>query len=173
MELNPLYRYQNPAEMLTDLKIAARRLDIAGSTDADISQKGLATSGPPRKTLMVIESNVGNQDVFRDRLKNNGYRVLVTRDPERALQRFSESAQAADCVIFSTGELGESALEAFNQFAECKTTEQIPAILLLGEQQRGWKKKAKLADHRVAVSMPIKLKEFREVLSKLRPVNAT
>ena len=75
-------------------------------------------------------------------------------------------------MIFSTGELGESALDAFNRFAEGKHTRDIPAVLLLGEHQLDWKKQAKLDDHRVVLSMPIKLRQLREVLAKLVPLDA-
>ena len=119
---------------------------------------------------MLVESNVQLQDILRERLKTKGFRVLVTRDPERALSRFAGGDKVADCVIFSTGELGEPALEAFNRFGEGLHTRPIPAILLLGEQHNGWKKKAKLNDHRVVVSMPIKLRQLREVLTQLVPL---
>ncbi len=118
---------------------------------------------------MFVESNVQLQDIIRERLKKHGYRVLVTRDPERALSRFVSGDKAADCVIFSTAELGEPALEAFNRFGDGLHTRPIPAILLLDEHHKSWKKKAKLNDHRVVISMPIKLRQLREVLAKLVP----
>ena len=118
---------------------------------------------------MFVESNVQLQDIMRERLKTKGFRVLVTRDPERALGRFATGDKVADCVIFSTSELGESALEAFNKFGEGAHTNTIPAILLLGEHHQSWKAKAKLGQHRVLVSMPIKLRQLREVLARLVP----
>jgi len=109
------------------------------------------------------------QDIFRDGLKRSGYRVLLTSDPDRALSRFEDDEKAADCVIFSTGSLGSGAVKAFNALGENEATANVPAVLLLGESQKSWKKKAKFADHRVAVSMPIKLKQFRKLLTKLVP----
>ena len=82
---------------------------------------------------MFIESNLRMQDIFRDGLKRCGYRVLLTSDPQRALARFEDDAKSADCVVFSTGDLGESALEAFNAFGEGEATRNIPAVLLLGD----------------------------------------
>jgi eukaryotic-like serine/threonine-protein kinase len=177
MDLNPAERYQTPAEMLNDLKSVMQKLDepyTPPPEDGDGETKTPVVAAPrvpapPQHTLMFVESNVALQDIIRERLKNNGYRVLVTRDPQRALSRFTEGNPAADCVIFSTGELGEPALEAFNHFGENKHTSAIPAILLLDEGHKDWKKKAKLSDHRVVVSMPIKLRHLREVLAKLVP----
>jgi serine/threonine-protein kinase len=158
--------------MLADLKAAMQRTGetcAAPSADEESAAKAPAGHATPQRTLMFVESNVPLQDILRQRLKNNGYRVLVTADPDRALSRFTEVTRAADCVIFSTSELGESALEAFNRFGEAKHTSRIPAVLLLGEHHEAWRKKAKLNDHRVVVSMPIKLRQLREVLAKLVP----
>ena len=177
IELDASRRYQSPAEMLLDLKAAAQRVDNPETAEvAEVAAPAgpkAATSAPvPQRTLMLVESNVGLQNIFRERLKNSGYRVLVTQDPERALQRFHEDPKTADCVIFSTDELGQGALEAFNRFGEGKQTGQIPAILLLGEQQRDWKSKASLGGRRVAVTMPVRLKQIRELLARLVPLSA-
>jgi CheY-like chemotaxis protein len=171
MELNPVERYQSPGEMLGDLKRTLAKLEEAEvSADGKDVAKSSGPGAAPQRTLMLVESNIQLQDIIRQKLKNTGYRVLVTADPDRALSRFAAGDKAADCVIFSTGELGQRALEAFNRFAEGMSTAKIPAVLLLGERHEGWKKKAKLADHRVPVSMPIKLREFRQVLARLVPV---
>jgi serine/threonine-protein kinase len=179
MELNVNMRYQSPGEMHGDLRSALAKFNAgeADSPAADIetvAAKPTASAPPqsPQRTLMFVESNIELQDIMRGRLKNNGYRVLVTADPERALSRFTETSAAADCVIFSTGELGQPALEAFNRFAEAAHTRDIPAVLLLGEQHAAWKSQAKLNNKRAVLSMPIKLRQVREVLAKLVPLTA-
>ena len=174
MELKPDDRYQSPAEMLADLKDAMQKLDEPYTPPPEEHEPprkaAPAEPQPPQRTLMFVESNVTLQNVIRDRLKSKGYRVLVTRDPERALRGFADGTMAADCVIFSTGELGEAALDAFNRFADGIHTTAVPAVLLLGEAHAAWQKKAKLSKHRLVVSMPIKLRQLREVLAKLAPV---
>lgn len=173
MELNPSERYQTPAEMLVDLQAAMEKLNEPYTPAVAEEVAPAAPTKPaapePKHTLMFVESNVQLQDIMRERLKTKGFRVLVTRDPERALGRFATGDKVADCVIFSTSELGESALEAFNKFGEGAHTNAIPAILLLGEHHQSWKTKAKLGKHRVLVSMPIKLRQLREVLARLVP----
>jgi serine/threonine protein kinase len=175
MELNPTERYQSPDEMLLDLKALMQRLPepyTPPAEDDESTAKAADATVPaaPKRTLMFVESNVALQDIFRGRLKSNGYRVLVTADPDRALGRFADGAKAADCVIFSTGELGTPALEAFNRFGEGQHTRGIPAVLLLGENHSNWKAKAKLNDHRVVITMPIKLRQVRELLARLVPL---
>jgi serine/threonine-protein kinase len=175
MELNPAVRYQSPGEMLADLKMAVLRLDAPSAplaVEEESASKSAIVSAAPQKTLMFVESNGALQDIIRQRLKKNGYRVLVTADPDRALSRFVGGAKVADCVIFSTGELGESALEAFNRFGEGEHTATVPAVLLLGEHHAEWKQRARLNRHRVMIKMPIKLRELREVLARLVPAHA-
>ncbi|MBX9791108.1 MAG: protein kinase [Pirellulales bacterium] len=186
MEFDPDKRYQSPGQMLIDLNLAAKRLaepdaghDAEPGADGDAPPLGtdaernrleaMLIPNAQRKALMFVESNLRMQDIFRDGLKRCGYRVLLTSDPQRALARFEDEDKPADCVVFSTGDLGESALEAFNAFGDGEKTRHVPAVLLLGDTQRAWKKQAKLAKHRVAVSMPLKLRQLRRVLAELVP----
>ena len=67
---------------------------------------------------MVVESNAEWQGIFRKGFKRAGFRMLLTEDPGRALSRFRQDATVADCVIFSSQQLGRRALEAFNHFGD-------------------------------------------------------
>ncbi len=176
IEFNPGQRFQSPGEMLAELKTAAARMnetDAPASAEASGRSKSAAVAAGSQRSLMVVESNVELQNILRERLKSSGYRVLVTQDPERALGRFVEDSKAADCVMFCATGLGEPALDAFNRFGENSNTQSIPAVLLLAENQQQWKAQAKLDKHRVAISMPIKLRELRELLGKLIPAESS
>ncbi|MFT5522383.1 MAG: serine/threonine protein kinase [Pirellulaceae bacterium] len=176
MELDPEKRYQSPQEMLAELKLAAHRLKdgdtgvVESAAEDGIAKqttKSLkaALEGADR-TVMVIESNTVMQDILRDKLKRRGYRVLVISSPERALARFDHE-QVADVVIFCATELGGTALDAFNQFATNKETQNIPAILIADKRQQYIFKDAELADHRVIMSMPLQVRDLRGMLAKL------
>lgn len=183
MALEPDKRYQSPAEMLIDLKIAATRMnephDVAeGESEQAIEERmaaerqkmaALLIPDSQKRSLMFVESNIQFQDTIRELLKKTGYKVLVTRDPQFALKRLAADATALDGVVFSTGELGASALEAFNAFGEAEAGRDVPAVLLLGEGHTALLKRAQLSKHRVAISMPVKLKEFRSVITTLVP----
>ena len=124
--------------MLADLKIAVKRIaeakDDAGAEDARRCSKATTTNGQPRK-LMIVESDQKMQDVFRELFKKQGYRVLVTVDPDRLFQRLYDDAKAADVLLISSGHLGRAALEAFNRLGQESRLKHLPAVLLLGEQQ--------------------------------------
>jgi serine/threonine-protein kinase len=173
MEFNPIYRYQAPAEMLSDLRAAIAKLenpdDESHKPSAADRAKAAGAHSADLRPLMLVESNVELQNIFRERLKSHGYRVLVTRDPGRAIERFQEEPALAECVIFSSGELGNDAIEAYNRFSTTPATSTIPAILLLGESQAGLRGKVAADDRHVVVSMPVKLREFRELVSRLLP----
>jgi len=121
-----------------------------------------------RGTVMVVESNIAMQDMFRDRLKKRGYRVLIISDPDRAQQRLEEqldggARQNTDCVIFSASELGQQAVEGFNRLATQTSTKSVPAILLLDPKQRSLASQAQTGDNRAVLIGP-KLSDLRTAL---------
>ncbi|HEX7449879.1 MAG TPA: serine/threonine-protein kinase [Pirellulales bacterium] len=186
MNLDAEKRYQTPAQMLVDLNIAAERL-AAGDVGEDepatpegdrwqADRERVASAieaAANRRALMIVESNSKMQDLFREELKKAGYRVLVTGDPQRAIARFAEANEKkpADAVIFSTGQLGDAALEAFEQFSADEATASVPAVLLLGAEHRHWQKQAMALQgpSRAVVQMPVKLKQLLAVVDKLLP----
>lgn len=162
MDLDPDQRYQSPVDMVADLKSAVRRLKDGSAQDASAGEIGRTV-----RTVMVVESDVEIQDVFRDRLKRSGYRVLVIGDPRRALGRFQDSTEAAHCVIFSTDRLAEEALEAYRQFGADPLTESVPAILLLARKHLDWHDDIEQTAHRKVVSMPTKFSKLEALLGQL------
>ncbi len=173
MEFRPEKRYQTPAEFLADLKVLQRKVDSGTWEDPPTTTDGEASRATPAmseegvdRTLMVVESNGKIQDMLRDPLKKCGYKVLVISNPDRAVSRFEDDQAVADCVIFSTIELGYQALDAFNQFQAGEHTRHVPAILLVSEKQKAIVKEAKLDPLHVAVAMPLSLKTLRSWLLK-------
>ena len=172
MELSPERRYQTPGEMLADIKLAIKRVrenrDLPATVTDAGPQEGHDANGQPRK-FMIVESDTKMQNVFRELFKKQGYRVLVTSDPERLFQRFYEDANFADVVLLSSGHIGSSAVEAFNRFAEESSTKKTPVILLLGDKQKSLAKQAHPDEHRVLLQMPVKSKELRQAILNLLP----
>lgn len=177
IEFDPERRYQTPSEMLMDLKLAIKRVKEPGGEKDDArkdlaSREGLKEDGDPRR-LMVVESDVKRQDIFRDLFKRNGYRVLVSSDPERTLKRFFDDPNAADLILFTTGMIGRPSLEIFNKFGCESITRDIPAVLLLDERHGDWEEEARVAEHRRVAKMPIKLRALREVVLEATQRNAS
>ncbi len=183
IEVAPEKRYTNPTEMLEDAKKVQARVEAGDIADAEAAAAAAAAGEvvpmstaikPPSemegasRSVMIVESRMEMQDVFREKLKKYGYRVLVFGDPVRAIARIEDSpTKLVDCVLFSTLSLADDSLEAFNKFGASEATKKIPAILFVDPKQSELIKQAKLSDKRVLVSMPLKVRELRETLTKL------
>lgn len=175
MEFDPVKRYQNPQEVLEDIRATLARIEsgdtqtaprIASGKPAD-AVPDAATEGANR-TIMLVESKIEFQDLIREKLKKRGYRVLVISDPSRALARFSpDEDPPADCVLFSAPELGAAALDAFNQFGEDPHTADIPAMLLVDRKQQFVIRGAKRGEKRILLAMPLKVRELRTALLRM------
>ncbi len=167
LEFDPERRYQTPGDMLVDLKLAVKRAKAAAEGqkgDQELaSSEGHDEQGQPRR-LMIVESDVKMQDKLRELFKSNGYRVLVSSDPERVLDRFYHDPKAADLILFSTTSNGRAALDVFNRFGQEMITRDLPAVLLLDQHHHDWGEEAQTAEHRTVARMPIKMRELREML---------
>lgn len=167
MEFEPDKRYQTPSDMLVDIKLAMKRIkegsESKRTADELDSSEGLNDQGEPRR-LMVVESDVRMQDKLRDLFKRHGYRVLVSSDPQRVLDRFFADPRAADVVLFTTSTNGRAAVEAFNRLHQDTVTRELPAVLLLDQHHHEWEGDARVTDTRAVAKMPIKMRELRELL---------
>ena len=177
MSLDAQSRYMNPHEFHAELKAAMPRLEkelsgnaadssAQGTSSAAASQGEALTDGQSRP-VMIVESKPEIQNLLRDRLKKHGYRVLIVSDPERALQRFRDDGQVADCVMFCTPKLGGAALDAFNRFGKDEETRDIPAILFADERQKSLLENALLSDNRIVMAAPLKVKTLILNLQRL------
>jgi serine/threonine-protein kinase len=185
MTFNPENRYQEPGEMLAELKRARtvlghetedtgdeerkatraeRAAERAARQSAARSAEDLEGAG---RTVMFVESSPEMQDLFREQLKKRGYRVLITNDAQRAVQRFESQLNVADCAVFSTQELGDRAVAAFNRLGASEATSHIPAIVLVNKRHRELASAAQTTDHRVLLPLPVSIKDLRAKLKEL------
>ena len=123
------------------------------------------------KTILLIESNSKVQDSLRNRLKEIGYRVLITADPNRGLERFHEmdpsDEMPADCVIFGCAGLGRKGVKAFEGFVNYRSTAQMPAILITTNNVAKLVSPDWINEHRKQLNMPLKFKLVKEALREL------
>ena len=123
------------------------------------------------KTLLLIESNIKVQNSLRDRLKAIGYRVLITSNPERGLDRFQDldpmEESPADCVIFGCAGLGREAVSWFEKFIKGEYTSQVPSILVTTDKVERLVRQEWFNDQRAQLSMPVKFKHIQRTLRRL------
>jgi serine/threonine-protein kinase len=186
MEFSPEKRYQNPGQVLADVDSALKKLEreLANPDKSDgktASSKSVAADvlepedilEGQGKTVLIVENRAELQDLLREKLKKRGYRVLVYSDPERALAKFSpDESNPANCLILGATNLGNDALDAFNQFVADEHTKHLPAILLVDPKQQHIVRGANTSDRHVLIPMPLKVRELREALVHLTSKSA-
>ena len=180
MELDPEKRLQTPADVLREANLVHESL-LAGDTasyDAKLSDQQAAEYAQQvavvdeghGKTLLIIESNIKLQNLLREKLKELGYRVLITSDPERGLERFdgleAHEEPPVDCVIFGTAGLGRTGVKAFRKHTTAEATKRLASVLIVSEQLKSIVKKDWFGEKIFLFAMPIKFKSLQKALRK-------
>ena len=173
MKFSPEERFQSPTQMLEALDGAASALD--SGVDVEQEEKLMTAAMQDRvekekkqTSVMIVEANSNLQDVFREFFKKAGYRVLVVSNCDRALERLDDGeAFNVDAALFNAQNLGKNAVLAFNKLLDAPTTKDLPAVLILDENQVKWAPAAKRGKKRLAVGMPISMKRLLMVVDKL------
>jgi len=182
MNLDPEKRIQTPQDCFKEIEhvLAAVERGDAEKYDENMSRQQAeefaammsAREEGKDKTVMVIDSNQKVQNSLREKLKGIGYRVLITSDPQRGLDRFRDLDPAegtpADCVIFGCGGLGGQAILAFQEFVTSDRIARTPAILVVtGNLEEHVEPELKEDPNNVILSMPLKFKYVKRALRKL------
>jgi serine/threonine protein kinase len=157
----PTQRFQTPTQLVD--AIQACRMELG--TDGGQSR---VPTGP--KTLFVVEANQKMQDLFREKFKEFGYRVLLSIDPNQAVKRYQQ--QAYHAVIIDARTVGREGVEAYNDVlrAADQAGLEVCVILLLGEDQVNWKAEAKPHNHAAVLVDPgITMKQLLRKLYDLSP----
>ncbi len=133
MALDPNRRYQTPSQLLDAVR-AARR-DVEGKPAVGAAPGGAAAAS---RSLFVVESDERLQDTVRDKFKEMGYRVMISSDPQRALDRFRQ--QPYDALIVDAETAGEDGRLVFEHVVDEAERKQFKCagVLILGEEQADW-----------------------------------
>ncbi len=162
---SPEQRYQTPSQLLDAIR-AARR-DVEGKAAGGPAGSGGGTAG---RSLFVVESDERLQDALRDRFKEQGYRVLIAADPQRALDRFRQ--QPFDALIVDARTTGEDGRFVFEHVIDEAGRKQFSCagILILGEQQADWAKYVRSRPNTAVLIDPgVTMKALKRKLEELLP----
>jgi len=168
------HRYQRAGEMLSDLKNAARRLEAGGGAAAVASLRiGQQTDRQERikklgtKTVLIVDSNPQTQASLKVLMEKLQFKTLCINSPDDIQKIFAENDLAAQCILFNGQSLGIRAVRGFNDFSQYRGLRDVGAILILDAVQTDWMDSVTLTPNRVIMTMPIKVKEIREVLLRM------
>ncbi|MFO0876764.1 MAG: protein kinase [Gemmataceae bacterium] len=128
---DPKRRYQTPSQLLDAVRAARKDMASGGGS-------GAASGATPRnevKSLFLVESHHGLQELLRNRFKEHGFRVLLASDPMRALDRFRQ--QPFDVLIVDAENTGDDGILVFDRVMNEARDKRLPCvgILILGEDQ--------------------------------------
>jgi serine/threonine protein kinase len=161
MALNPSSRYQTLSQLLDAIRSARRDLD--GVT----ASAGTPESVAKLRTVFVVEKDDRLMNKMRDRFKEFGYRVLITMDPARALERFRQ--QPYDALVIDAGTTDYEGRTAFERVLAEADRRELPfaGVLLLSEEQAEWRQE--LPEHRRAavLMLPANVKQIHQKLESL------
>ena len=160
---DPRERFQTPALMLEAVRQC--RADVgAGAT---LQVRSRVAAGP--RTLFVVEGNDKLRDAIRDKFKANGFRVLLSIDPNQAVRRFRE--QPFHALIIDARTVGEDGVEAYNRvLREAETAAvDIGAVLILGADQGRWANRASARTNGAVMHDPVTMKQLIEKVVELAP----
>ena len=168
-------RYQKAGEMLNDLRNAAKRLETSegGATAIASLRLGQQANRQERikklgtKTVLIIDSNPQTQENLQSLMQKLEFKTLCANSPEDVQKIFEKDDLAAQCILFNGQSLGIRAVRGFNDFSQYRGLRDVGAILILDAGQTGWTDAVTITPNRVIMTMPIKVREIREVLSQM------
>ena len=169
------HRFQRAGEMLSELRNVAKRLEsgeggvtavaslrIGQQTDRQERSKKLST-----KTVLIVDSNPQTQESLKALMEKLEFKALCVNSPDDIRPVFAKDDLAAQCVLFNGQSLGLRAVRGFNDFSQYRGLRDVGAILMLDAGQADWIDSVTLTPNRVVMTMPIKVKEIREVLTQI------
>lgn len=157
MRVNPNERYQSPTEVVHAVRKAIKEL---GGTP-----RGEASGG--QKTVLCVETRPKYQDLLRDYLAKQGYRVLMLTDLQRAITRMKNNP--ADCLLLMADSQEENLSEGFQQLLRWKKTASTAVVVVLSVKQQGWKSLLEEAGETRVLLQPVQLRDIRVELESLLP----
>jgi serine/threonine protein kinase len=158
MALDPKMRYQTPAQLVDAIRAVRREVDSKG---------GKSDGRRPSRSVFVAERDQQLQELLRDGLKDQGYRVFLAGDPMRALDRFHQ--QPYDGLVVDARTTGEEGVQVFEQVLDEAARRRMPcaAVLLLGQDQASWAARFSGSPHVGVIVEEVKFKKLLRTLKEL------
>src|SRR5579871_2122607 len=127
LALDPQLHFQTPAQLHEAVRAIKAQLDGGPAVNA-LTPQGV-------RTVFVVERKEKFQEIFREKLRGLGFRVLVSIDANRALARFQQ--QPFNALLLDVGTVGPESLDALENIrrAAVKMHVTLPMIILLSDEQ--------------------------------------
>lgn len=153
--LDPFQRFQTPSEYHDAIR--ATRVELKGNIGQDASAARRA-SGP--LTVFIVEANKKLQDVFREKFKKLGFRVLISLDATQAIKRYQQ--QPFHAMVVDAGTVAQEGVDAYRRVTNEAKQRQLDlgAVLILNEDQAGWETGVKNQQGGTVLIRPVTMKQL-------------
>lgn len=162
MSLDPQRRFQTPQQLHEAVRAVQAEV-MSGGTG------GPGAAPTTSRTVYVVEKKEKFQEIFREKFKSRGFRVLVSMDANRAYERFRQ--QPFDALLLDVGTVGEESLDVYDRLrreAE-KVQARCAGIILLSEEQEHLHTRIKTNGDTVVLDFPLKKGELEGAIEQLLP----
>jgi CheY-like chemotaxis protein/predicted Ser/Thr protein kinase len=165
MSLDPAQRYQTPKQLLDAIRKVRAELENAALR--------LPAAQPGVRTVFVVEAHEKLREAIRDHLKGLGYKVLLSADPARALERFQQAPFSA--LVLDAGTTGEPGMEVFQTVMADAEMRALPTagVLILSESQSKWAERLFPRRQQAVLVRPVTLKQLESKLLAMVPLPTT
>jgi|SRR5262245_22427182 len=128
-------------------------------------QSGFRAGAGGTKTVFVVEQHTKLQDTFREKLKELGYRVLISIHPSQAVSRFQQNPFNA--LIMDCRTADREGLEAYQKVMRESEMKRLDCagILMLADDQSHW---SEMVDYFPKSALLVGRPTMRQVIDKLK-----
>ncbi len=127
-------------------------------------QGGKIAQAVGTKTVFVVEHNAKLQDIFREKLKEYGYRVLISINAAQAVARYTQ--QPFHAIIVDCGTANREGLDAYKKVLDEADRRRIDCagILILNEDQSPWAQEVDPYPKSTTLVRPVLMKQILQTL---------
>ena len=145
-------------------QIRSLQQEVGGSVDAN------GKVAPISPTLFLVEKSQRLQDAIRDKLKQMGYKVLITSEPDRAVDRFLQQPYAG--VIVDAGTTTNEGIDAFSRILGYADKRRLPCVglLIIDEEQTSLTQNFQESEKIAILKRPLTMQRFSEAVQRLIPL---
>ncbi len=170
MAFNPQQRQQTPAQLVEAIREG--RIAAEGSATAGAGVNHTLAAAQNLPTVFVVERDERLQNLFREKLKKSGYRVLIAADPARALERFSH--QSFQGLVVDAGTVEEEGVRALKFMVNQAKDKGLPfgGVLIVSEDQKDYADAVQEMPDVSVLRRPLKLGQLVRVLHERVPLDS-
>jgi serine/threonine-protein kinase len=169
MRIHPYIHYQDPTQVLKDLRVAIRDLVPASDQVAAAGNDDKVSTAPDKsstETILCVEERVRQQDSLRKYFSKHGYRVLLLGDFQRALNRLQSDRPKA--LVLMSDALGHHTESYYQKAVAAARPIGTAVMLVLSDHHRKLASNIEETDiSRVLSHQPVTLRTIRKAMEEV------